>query len=112
MQVKNTASPLFSSRLVQAMNVNHLTQKDLEEMTKIRQTSISEYKNGKTIPSADALMRLANALGVTMDWLYGRTEAPHTTCEQEDLRHENHLLRDRLKTLGTAIRAVLDKYEC
>ena len=95
------------------MDDKHLTQKNLEDLTKIRQTSISEYKNGKTIPSADALMRLANALGVTMDWLYGRSEAPTPPplSETEILRQENRLLKDRIKTLGIAIRAVLDKYE-
>lgn len=72
MQEKNTASPIFSSRLRDAMQRNQLTQKKLEEISKIRQTSISDYLNGKAVPSADALSRLADALNVTMDYLWGK----------------------------------------
>lgn len=53
------------------MNAKHLTQSKLGEIVKIRQTTISDYLNGKSVPSADVFMRIAFALEMPMDWFCG-----------------------------------------
>ena len=74
MQDKNKAIPLFSVRLTSAMKNKSFNQSSLAAATKIHQTSISEYINGKSIPSSAALSTIAEVLGVSMDYLWGRTE--------------------------------------
>lgn len=54
------------------MKAKRLNQSALACITKIHQTSISEYVNGKSIPSAAALALIADALGLSMDYLWGQ----------------------------------------
>lgn len=119
MQEKNTTIPIFSSRLRAKMQSIPLTQKQLEEASKIRQTSISDYLNGKAIPSADALSRLAAALGVTMDWLWGVAEDPQgaapggkrhkRTAKANPDTAETILLRNKLDMATAALETILRK---
>ena len=50
-----------------------LRQSDLAKATGIDQRTISNYETGKTNPDSDALIRLADFFGVTIDYLVGRT---------------------------------------
>lgn len=47
-----------------------LTQGELAAKTGTTQAQITNYENGKSIPRADTLMRLSNALGVSADLLW------------------------------------------
>jgi transcriptional regulator with XRE-family HTH domain len=58
-----------------------MTQAKLAELTGIDEKSISFYENGKRNVPSDCLVPLADALGVTVDVLVGRTEM----TDQEDL---------------------------
>lgn len=40
-------------------------------------TALSEWKRGKAKPTADALAKLADYFGVSVDYLLGRTDAPN-----------------------------------
>lgn len=92
------------------MKFKGFTQSALSEVSKIRQVSISEYKNGKTIPSADSLARLADALGVTMDYLWGRTDgmlaAPSHDSPTSPSTREL-LLEAKLRMATSALESVL-----
>lgn len=110
MQEKITVTHIFCSRLREAMRCNSFTQKKLEEFSKIRQTSISDYLNGKAIPSADALARLADALGVTMDYLWGRTDDPTATVSAElpaSPSAREVLLDSKLRMATSALESIL-----
>ena len=119
MQEKNTTIPIFSSRLRAKMQSIPLTQKQLEEVSKIRQTSISDYLNGKAIPSAEALSRLAAALGVSMDWLWGVADEqqdaspggkrPKRTAKAHPDNAETILLRNKLEMATAALETILRK---
>lgn len=116
-QEKIIRNAVFRERLRLLMSRNNLTQMQLHEITKISQGAISDYLKGKSEPKAAALYRLSRTFSVTMEWLWGEDETDSTPkggeiCDEEKLRQENAVLKDRLKTLGTAIRTVLDKYEC
>jgi len=50
-----------------------LRQCDLAEAVGIDQRTISNYETGKTNPDSEALIKLANFFGVTIDYLVGRT---------------------------------------
>lgn len=110
MQEKNTAYPIFSSRLRAAMQHKQLTQKKLEELSKIRQTSISDYLNGKAVPSADALSRLSDALGVTMDYLWGKgDEEKNQPSEQTESSKTEAILRAKLDMATSALETLIKK---
>lgn len=94
------------------MKANSLTQSKLAEITKIRQTTVSDYLNGKTVPAADVFMRLAQALGVSMEWLCGQdTEGREMTNEMQTKKEVMRLkakLRNARKTLEGAYELALE----
>lgn len=103
MQDKNTEIIIFSSRLRERMKCYSLTQNQLGEMSNISQSTISSYLIGRTAPRSDELYRLSNALGVTMDWLWGESESEQNShdAQLEDLtlaRQEIARLRNKLKS--------------
>lgn len=51
------------SMLIDARNEEHLTQKELSELSGIRQSNISRIENGNEVPSLSTLQTLASALG-------------------------------------------------
>lgn len=112
MQEKNMWISVFSARLRSAMKANLLTQSKLAEITKIRQTTVSDYLNGKTVPAADVFMRLAQALGVSMEWLCGQdTEGSEMINEMQAKKEVMRLkakLRNARKTLEGAYELALE----
>lgn len=61
----------FPKRLVLAYKTTYLTPKDISEKTKISLSALSNYKNGRQLPSWDNLTKLAQAFGTTESWLLG-----------------------------------------
>ena len=51
-----------------------LRQSDLAEAVGIDQRTISNYETGKSNPDSDALIRLADFFGVSIDYLVGRVQ--------------------------------------
>lgn len=62
----------FRWRLKTARKAAQLTQTDLAKRAGLMQRQISDYEKGKQTPSIETLMKLAEALNVTTDWLLGR----------------------------------------
>lgn len=58
-------------------------------MANVPQGAISTYCNEKGLPSSDALLRIAQALGVSMDWLMTGDPSPKKAVK------ENNHWRDR-----------------
>ena len=74
----NITYELFASRLKESMNRQQMKPIDLlhlaeEQNLKLGKSHISQYVNGKTMPRAEILQFLSNALHVDADWLSGRT---------------------------------------
>lgn len=51
-----------------------IKQSELAERAGVDQTTISNYELGKTRVDAEALAKIAIALGVSTDWLLGLSE--------------------------------------
>jgi transcriptional regulator with XRE-family HTH domain len=66
----------FTERLRQAREKKELTQSQLAERAGLQSSAISHFEAGRRSPSFDNLKRLADALGVTIDYLIGRVEEP------------------------------------
>lgn len=66
-----------------------ITQKQLAESIGASQSNVSDWLNGKTLPSADKLVALADFFDVTIDYLFGRTppisSAPTLSDTEQEL---------------------------
>ena len=51
------------------------SQYDLADLSGVPQISISRYELNVNMPTSEAIIKLAKALGVTSDWLLGLAEA-------------------------------------
>ncbi len=73
----------LKDRLVEAMEVRGLRAVDLVEMTGIPKVTVSYYMSGTTVPRADKLYKLAQALNVSEAWLMGYDVAMARTDDQK-----------------------------
>lgn len=71
-------SEIFSERLRIARELKGFSQTDLAKRTDLQPSAISHFENNRRSPSFDNLKRLADVLGVTVDYLLGRAEEPTT----------------------------------
>lgn len=65
---------MFPNRLRAARKRKKLTQEELANILNVTKGTISNYENGHSSPSNEALADLANALDVTADYLIGRSD--------------------------------------
>lgn len=56
-------------KLLIARRRKNLTQAELAKRIGISNLRVSRYERGETIPKADILIKIANELGVSIDWL-------------------------------------------
>lgn len=65
---------VFQDRLRQERENNHLTQRDMAEKIGITQPSYIRYENGKSEPTLENLVRIAEILDVSIDYLLGKSD--------------------------------------
>lgn len=63
---------VFTGRLNQVLLEQNITQRQLSEMSHITEASVSRYVNGSRIPKTHELIKIADALNVSIDYLLGR----------------------------------------
>jgi transcriptional regulator with XRE-family HTH domain len=83
-----------------------ITQVDLAKEIMVKQETISAYESGKALPSADALIKIANYLNTSTDYLLGRIEedSPLTNFNFKDMNPKTYkminnfiMLKDKQK---------------
>ncbi|MCQ9426686.1 helix-turn-helix transcriptional regulator [Pseudomonas sp. LJDD11] len=67
-------STVFGKRLAMARAKKNLTQRELGELVGITWSQVSRYEAGKSKPRLAALLNLAKALNVEVDYLAGDSE--------------------------------------
>jgi RNA polymerase primary sigma factor len=75
----------LSLRMQEAMQAFQITQGKLAEILKTSQAAVSHWCTGKKCPSAENLLAIADALGVTVQWLEhgtGRMKKVNPTVER------------------------------
>ena len=65
---------LFCNRLKEMRLMCHLTQRQMAEKIDISQPSYIRYENGKSEPTLENLVKIANILDVSADYLLGRSD--------------------------------------
>jgi transcriptional regulator with XRE-family HTH domain len=77
-------SALFPKRLKAARELRGMNQEQLAERSGLQASAISHFETGGRKPSFDNLKRLADALGVSTDYLLGRTDDPEGHAAPND----------------------------
>lgn len=81
---KNGKTGDFAERLRQLRVLKKLSQEDLGRVTGLHYNHIGRYERGDSRPSADKLKALADALGVTGDYLLNGSGEQFTKVRFED----------------------------
>lgn len=95
----------FSKRLKQSRQDLKMTQKELSEKTGIKRTTIASYEVGNISPSFENVKTLAEALGVTTDYLSGKSEYK-TMVEKFDAKFDTEKIKSEVK-LAQEIDAII-----
>jgi transcriptional regulator with XRE-family HTH domain len=66
----------FAQRLKELRTIRKLTQNRLAELLNVKPRVYSRWETGDAVPHFDTIVRLADILGVTLDEMAGRTDAP------------------------------------
>ena len=61
-------------RLRELREMRHVTQVRLSIAAEVSQETISAYESGKAMPSAETLIKIANFLNTSADYLLGRIQ--------------------------------------
>lgn len=72
---------MFIQRAKQTMSEKGITQAELVRMTGLSKSGVSQYLSGKSKPSDRAIIKIAEALGVTADYLT-EGDTPRLTVQQ------------------------------
>lgn len=67
---------IFAERMRQTMFLKGVRQAELVDKTGIDKGSLSSYVNGRYMPNADKIAKIATALGVSVNFLLGKEEIP------------------------------------
>ena len=59
----------FGERLAEMIKAKGLSQKELAQLASVTEAAMSHYVKGDRIPRASVLVRIAEALGTTADYL-------------------------------------------
>ena len=87
----------FGLRIKKARKWAELSQADVAKAANLEPAHVSHFECGRRKPSMRNLIKLADALGVSTDWLLGRVEHPNETLPP-------NIFRD--------LRAVINRVEC
>lgn len=87
----------FKDNLRDELNYQDITVKELSLKTGIPKPTLSCYLSARnTMPPADIAVRIAQALGVSVEYLVTGNDAKHSASDNACL----HFLIEDLKTLG------------
>ena len=85
----------LGERLTAMMERRKISKKELADRTEISLSSLSCYLCGKRMPSVAVLIRLADVLSTTTDYLLGRSEAVEAMRTTADYQY----IQERLTKL-------------
>ncbi len=75
-------------RLKEIRNKKNITQIRLSIAAEVSQETISAYESGKALPSAETLIKIADFLDVSIDYLLERTDNPLVNSSVKDEDNE------------------------
>ena len=102
----------FAQRLRKLRKSKNLSQTELGQLAGLHYTHIGRFERGASRPSGDTLMRLADALGVTSDYLLdGAThEAAKARLEDRELLKQFQEVEQRPDEDKNVVKKLLDAF--
>src|SRR4030042_2985391 len=102
----------FAQRLKKARMDKGLSQTELANLVGIHYTQIGRYENKGSQPSADVLAKLANALGVSSDFLTnGSTdELAESTLSDKELLNQFRAIEKMSDNDKNIIKTLIDAF--
>lgn len=82
----------LSARIVAVRKSLGLSQEKFGEMVNMSQRSVAAWESGDRTPSFATLSALADQLGVTVDWLLGRTDVKTDINKKQPAVQDGELL--------------------
>jgi transcriptional regulator with XRE-family HTH domain len=73
----------FGARLKQLRIAQGLNQSQFAKKVSLTQAAISQFEDGKRIPSSSALQKIASSLGLSLDELVGNSQEDVTDSEKD-----------------------------
>ena len=98
MNDNKTNHTMFISRLYEQLNKHNMSQRNLAAKIGISQSTISNYSD-ESLPNSSTLCKIADAFGVTTDYLLGRTPYETPEIAAHSLATELNLSSDALSGL-------------
>ena len=107
----------FGERLAALLAIRGVTKKELAERAGLSLSSVSAYLGGSHEPTADSLMRLADALATSTDYLLGRSEIYNVPRESEEYKYivgnlmklDDFRLKNAVSILRSAFEYLIDE---
>ena len=97
----------FMDRVESLLKDKKLTQKELAEDLNLRRPTLSDWKKNGAVPAGDICIRIAEYLGVSVEWLVTGKENGLTAEERTLLRQWSILTSEQKDTVKT----LLEKWE-
>ena len=100
---------IFAERVTILMNKYNLNQSQLAKKADITEAAMSNYIKGVRTPNSEVLLRLANVLNTSTDYLLGNTNADPNDSELCYIqRNLNKLNPEQLKKAESLLKTVFD----
>lgn len=93
----------FASQLKKARSKAGVTQTELADYCGVKQSTISAYEKGTTTPDLEVAAKLAEKLGVSLDWLCGFEKKPQEITPLQWLCYTERLISTPPKIQHEAI---------
>ena len=72
------SAQMFTNIFVDFIQSNGITPYRIAKETGISQGLMNEYKNGKKLPTLQNIIKIADYLDISVDYLLGRTDNPNS----------------------------------
>lgn len=89
---------VFSKKLKELRLSRKWSQTDLCEKIGVRQSMITQYENGSSVPSVEMLITIAEVFDVSIDYLVGASKnKANFESNESDLVRITNLIRPKIK---------------
>ena len=105
----NPTNDFFAKHLKGIRESKGLSQSDLGKLTGLKPAAISHFETGPQKPSFDTLVKLADALSVSMDHLFDRDTDRATTAIGKLLKNFERLSRKDQEVIQDMVQVLLKK---
>ena len=100
---KQELREIIQKNLESAKNEKNLHQKDFAIVTGLSEAASSKWFNGEKTPSHEAILKIANGLDISIEYLYGRSKMMNPKVSMQSLQKITEKTEKALENL-TAIR--------